>query len=115
MEAYTPPTFKPDDTIDQACNHFKEELLKMLDAVAPQIVMKTTEKLQQPRLNKYIRQQCKVINNHYHVWVNYKKVINGQHTEKKEISTVDSLSTIRSKQCQRRYWKTERTSYNCLK
>ena len=43
MEAYTPPTFKPENTIDQAYNHFKEELLKMLDALAPQKVIKTTE------------------------------------------------------------------------
>ena len=36
MEAHTPPIFKPEDTIDQAYNQLKEELLKMLDAVAPQ-------------------------------------------------------------------------------
>ena len=45
IEVYPRPIFKPKDTIDQACNHFKEESLKMLDAVAPQKVIKTTEKL----------------------------------------------------------------------
>ena len=44
-EAYTPPIFKPEDTIDQAYNQLKEKLLKMLDAVAPHKVIKTTEKL----------------------------------------------------------------------
>ena len=33
MESYTPPTFKPEDTIDQVYNQFKEELIRMLDAV----------------------------------------------------------------------------------
>ena len=35
MWSYTPPTLKPEDTIDQAYNQFKEELLKTLDVVAP--------------------------------------------------------------------------------
>ena len=40
---------------------------------------------------------------------------NGQHTKQKEISITDSLCTRQSKQCQRRYWKIERTPSNCLK
>ena len=40
MESYLPPTFKPEDIIDQVHNHFKEELIKMLDAVAPQKTLK---------------------------------------------------------------------------
>ena len=35
--------------------------------------IKTTEKLQQPWLNKHITQQHKIKNNHYHVWVKYKQ------------------------------------------
>ena len=115
MEAYTPPIFKPEDTIDQAYNQFKEELLKMLDVVAPQKVIKTTVKLWQPWFNKHIRQQCKVMNNGYHAMgqVQTSSSMDSIH-EKKEISTIDSLSTIRSKQCQRRYWRTERTPNNCV-
>ena len=73
MEAYTPPIFKPEDTIDQGYNQFKEELLKILDAVAPQKVIKTTEKLHQACIYKHIRQQHKVLNNHYHFKVKYKQ------------------------------------------
>ena len=41
MESYTQPTFKPDDIIDLVYNQFREELIKMLDAVAPQKIIKT--------------------------------------------------------------------------
>ena len=34
-ESYIPSTFKPKDTIDQVYNQFKEDLIKMLDVVAP--------------------------------------------------------------------------------
>ena len=47
MESHIPPTFKPEDTIEQVYNQFKEELIRMLDAVAPQKTIKTTEKLLQ--------------------------------------------------------------------
>ena len=40
MESYIPPTFKPEDTIDQVYNQFKEELIKRLDDVAPQKALK---------------------------------------------------------------------------
>ena len=73
MEVYTPPIFKPEDTIDQVYNEFKEEWIKMLNALAPQKTIKTTEKLQQPWFNRHIRQQHKVMNNCYHVWVKYKQ------------------------------------------
>ena len=45
VKSYTPPTFKPEDTIHQVYNQFKEEMIRMLDAVASQKTIKTTEKL----------------------------------------------------------------------
>ena len=90
MANFTPPMLEMDVILDQAYDQFNTELQKMLDAVAPKKTIKQIYESKNPWLNKYIRQQRKVVKNRDIIWRKYKKDYQCHTYKKRETSTTDS-------------------------
>ena len=92
MANFTPPILEMDVILSQAYDQFNAELQKILDTVAPKKTIKQTDLPKNPWLNKYIRQQRKVVKNRDRVWRRYKQD-HQWHTYKKR----DRFSQSRSR------------------
>ena len=68
-----PPEFNEDTTIDEVSSQFNTELLKAPDAIGPMKSIKFTNRPKHSWLNKFIREQRRVVKNHDRSYKKYRQ------------------------------------------
>ena len=82
-ENYTTPYFSHNTTLDETYHLFKEELLKVLNQVAPLKTIKCTDRQKHPWHNKFRKEQKRVVKNREKHREYTGKIISGRHTQRK--------------------------------
>ena len=58
-------------TLEDAINHFTKDVLKALDDIAPQKIVKTTNRKPKPWYDEDLKQQRTIMTNREHKWIKY--------------------------------------------
>ena len=108
------PEFNENTTIDEATSQFNTELLKAIDATAPNKSIKFTNRPKHPWFNKFIREERSVVKNHEIRWRKYKQQQHQWQAYMKERNVFNRLLiAMKSKQSGRSSMRLRMTKNNC--